>query len=124
MIIMPFHELLLSIGGIIGLLVNVVIITIILAIADKLIAHEMSIKNSFIMALIAYLVVPIVLAFANITFAFSNYVIPLVVWIILGEVLLKGDRKGKLIAAAVAFIIYLVLMLVGVTGIIAGLLSF
>jgi len=121
---MPFHELLLSIGGIIGLLVNVVIITIILAIADKLIAHEMSIKNSFIMALIAYLVVPIVLAFANITFAFSNYVIPLVVWIILGEVLLKGDRKGKLIAAAVAFIIYLVLMLVGVTGIIAGLLSF
>ena len=113
----------LSLGGIIGLLVNVVIITVILSLTDKFLAHEISIRNSFIMALIAYLVIPIILSFANISFAFASYIIPLVIWIILGEILLKGGRKGRLIAAAVAFIAYLALTFLGVPFLIAGLIA-
>src|SRR3989338_6686729 len=114
----------LSVGGFIALLINVIIISVILTLTDKVLAHEMSFKNSLIMALVAYLVVPLIISFANISFPFSGYIIPLVIWIALGEVLLKGGRKGKLIAAAVAFVIYLVLMFVGVTGLIAGLIPF
>lgn len=114
----------LTVGGILGLLINVIIITIILAVADKFIAHEMSIKNSFIMALIAYLVVPLLLGFANIAFAFASIIIPLIVWIILGEILLKGSRKGKMMAAGIAFVVYLLLTFAGVPGMMAGLIPF
>ena len=79
----------LSLGGVIGLLINVVIITIVLAVADKVLAHEMSLKKSFIMALVAYLVVTIILSAAEISFEFSGYIIPLVVWVVLGQ-----DRKS------------------------------
>ena len=106
------------------MLINVVIITVILSLADKFLAHEMSLRNSLIMALIAYLVVPVILSFANISFAFASYIIPLVVWIILGEILLKGGRKGRLMAAAVAFIAYLVLTFAGVPFLIASLIPF
>jgi len=114
----------LSVGGLIGLLINVIIIAVVLSLTDKLLAHEVSFKNSLIMALVAYLVVPLIISFASISFPFSGYIIPLIIWIALGEVLLKGGRKGKLIAAAVAFILYIVLLLAGVTGMIAGLIPF
>jgi hypothetical protein len=114
----------LSLGGVIGLLINVVIITIVLAVADKVLAHEMSLKKSFIMALVAYLVVPIILSAAEISFEFSGYIIPLVVWVVLGQFLLKGGHKKKLIAAAVAFIVWIILFAIGVPGMLASLISF
>ncbi|MBI3190270.1 hypothetical protein HYZ41_01050 [archaeon] len=114
----------LSLGGIIGLLINVVIITIVLALADKFLAHEMSFKKSFIMAIIAYLAVPIILAASGISFEFSGYIIPLIIWIVLGQFLLKGGHKKKLIAAAVAFIVWIILMFAGVPGILATMIPF
>lgn len=114
----------LSLGGVIGLLINVVIITIVLAVADKVLAHEMSLKKSFIMALVAYMVVPIILSAAEISFEFSGYIIPLVVWVVLGQFLLKGGHKKKLIAAAVAFIVWIILFAIGVPGMLASLISF
>lgn len=119
--LLPFS---LSIGGIVGLLVNVIIIFIVIVIADKVIAHEIEPKKSFIMALIAYLVVPLIFGVVistGISIPYLIYILPLIAWIILSEVMLKSEMKKKLIVAIVAFIIYTALNLVGVPMMISGL---
>jgi len=111
----------LTAGAILALAINVIIVTAVLSLSNKLLAHEMSIAHSFMMAVLSYFIVPIFLSLLRISFPFSGYVLPLLVWIALGEVLLKGDRMGKLKAAAAAFVIYVLLMSLGVLGFIAGL---
>jgi len=96
------------------------VITAVLLVTEKFLAHEMAVRNSFIMGFIAYLIVPLVFAFAGISIPFAGIIVPLIVWIALGEVLLKGSRAGRLKAAAVAFIVYLALSMVGVPGMIAA----
>ena len=113
----------LTLGGIIGLAVNVVIITAVLYFANRFIAHETSGKQSLIMAVVAYLVAPLVLSLVGISIPFSFYIIPLIVWIALGEVLQKGDRKAKLKAAALAFVIYIILSIY-LTPFIFGVIPF
>lgn len=112
----------LTVGAIVALAINVIIVTAVLSLSNKLLAHEMSVAHSLMMAVISYFVVPIFLSLVNISFPLSGYIIPLVVWIALGEVLLKGDRMGKLKAAAAAFVIYAVLFSLGVLGFVAGLI--
>jgi hypothetical protein len=111
-----------TLGGIIGLLIEVVIISAVLMITDKFLAHEMSIKHSFIMAIIAYFVVPLAISFINLGIPYAGYIIPLIVWVVLGEILLKGSRTGRLKAAAVAFIVYTILTIAGVPVLLSGLL--
>ncbi len=113
----------LSVGGMIGLLINVIIITAVLVIIDRIIAHEMTIKKSFVMAVVAYLFVPIILSFANIAIPFAGYIIPLIIWIALGQFLLKGTVKNKAVVAAVAFLVYIILTTdIPLPSIIAGFL--
>jgi len=119
--LLPFS---LSIGGIVGLLVNVIIIFIVIVIADKVIAHEIEPKKSFIMALIAYLVVPLIFGVVistGISIPYLIYILPLIAWIILSQIMLKAEMKKKLIVAVVAFVIYTALNLVGVPMMISGL---
>ncbi|MCX6815248.1 MAG: hypothetical protein NT120_00150 [Candidatus Aenigmarchaeota archaeon] len=115
---------LLSIGYFISLIIDVIIITIILYITDKFLAHEVSLKHSAIMAVIAYLAAPLVLAYSGISIPFAVYIIPLIVWIILGELLLKGSRGGRMKAAAVAFIIFLILNFAGVPTMLTSAIPF
>ena len=115
----------LSIGGAVGLLVNVIIIFIAIVIADKVIAHEIEAKKSLIMAFVAYLIVPLILGAiisAGLSIPYIIYIIPLVVWVALSELLLKAEMKKKLIVAVVAFIIFTALNLVGVPMMISGAL--
>lgn len=117
---------LLSFGGIISLLINVAVTAIAIMIADKIIAHEISPKQSILMAFIAYLIVP--LAFSLVLgLVHGIYVIapvlPLVAWIILGELLLKADRKQKAIVAVIAYAIN-ILLLSFVTPVVFSLLPF
>lgn len=105
------------------MLINAVIITVVLVIVNRIIAHDMTIKNSFIMAIVAYLFVPLILAYANVTFVFAGYLIPLIIWVALGQFLLKGNVKNKAFVAIVAFLVYIVLTtVVPLPSIIAGLL--
>ncbi len=117
---------LLSVGGIISLLINVIITAIAIMIADKLITHEISVKHSLLMAFIAYLIVPILFSFLF-TFvpgiAVIGIILPLVAWIILGELLLKSDRKQKAIVAIIAYAVN-ILLLTYVSGFIFAVLPF
>jgi hypothetical protein len=112
-----------SVGGAIGLLVQILIIWVVVMLADKIIAHQIQAKHSLILAVLAYFLSPLVLAFAAISIPFAGIIVPLIVWIVLGEVLLRGYSGGavaRLKVAAIAFVIYLILNMVGVPGMIAA----
>lgn len=104
---------LLSINGIISLLINVIITTAIIAIISRLIAHESNIKHCFIMSFVSYLVVPLIVSYL-IIFAPGigtvSIILPLIIWIILGEALLNAGRKQNLIIAVIAYAINLLLL--------------
>jgi hypothetical protein len=83
------------------------------------------------MAIAAYFLAPIlmgVLIIAGIALPsiLALYVIPLIVWIILGEVLLSSisDRKKRLEVAVVAFVIYTILTFIGVPVMIGSFIPF
>ncbi len=115
---------LLSVAGIVSLVINVVITAIAIMIADKLITHEISVKHSLLMAFIAYLIVPILFSLLF-TFvpgiAVIGIILPLIAWIILGEILLKSDRKQKAIVAVIAYAVN-ILLLTYVSGLIFAVL--
>ncbi len=124
---MAFESLftsLLSLGGIVSLVVNVIVTAIAIMIADKIITHEIEVKHSLIMAFIAYFILPLALGYL-ITFvpalATVAIILPLVAWIILGELLLKADRKQKAIVAVIAYAVNL-LLLTYVSGFIFSLI--
>jgi hypothetical protein len=114
MVLESVFSSLLSIGGIISLAINVIITAVAIMLSDKLIAHEISPKKSVIMAVIAYLIVPLVISIiASFAPAISlfGFVLPLVAWIVLGEILLSGDFKLKAIIAVIAYALNLILLM-------------
>jgi uncharacterized membrane protein len=127
-------ENLLNVGYIVSLLVNAIVAFIAIVLADKLIAHNFDAKHSFIMAIVALFVTPIILGFI---FGFlslpvfivggieiiSGFILPLVVWIALGELLLQADRITKLKVIIIAFVVYLILSIF-LTPFLMGLLPF
>ena len=100
-----------SVGGIVATFVSAIIAFIAITIADKFIGHNFEPKRTFIMALIALFVAPVISTFAfgigALPAYVSLYLIPLVLWIALGEALLKAEgMKTKLEVAIIAFIVY------------------
>lgn len=114
-----------TVGGVVGLLVEVLIIWIAVMVADKIIAHQIEAKHSLILAALAYFLAPLILAFAAISIPFAGIIVPLLVWIVLGELLLRGsgDFKARLKVAAVAFMIYLILTILSVPAIISDMIG-
>ncbi|MDI6720846.1 MAG: hypothetical protein QMD85_00545 [Candidatus Aenigmarchaeota archaeon] len=112
MVEVPFVNL----GFIVGNLVGALIAFIAIMISDKVIAHNIEPKKSLIMSLIALFIVPILATFvagfvtvlAGIPYM-VGFFLPLIFWIILGEVLLSSDRMTKLKVTAVAFVVYIIL---------------
>jgi hypothetical protein len=113
-----------SIAGFLAILVNAIVAWIVLMVVDKVISGNLDMKRSFIMALVALFIVPIAVGFAGLPGIISIYVIPLVVWIILGELLLKATMVQKLKIVVIAFVVYVILNMVGVPGILSTFLPF
>ncbi len=103
----------LSIGGVIALLLNAVVAFIALVIADKLIAHSIDAKKIFIMALVALFITPIIgaviLSLVALPVLVSAYILPILVWLVLGEVLLSSDSGTKAKVAVIGFVVYIIL---------------
>jgi len=104
----------LSVGGVVAVLVNTVIAFVALVIADKLIAHNIDAKRLFIIAFVALFLTPIVGALLLSSLALpavvSGYLFPFIVWLILGELLIKeADMKTKLKVVVVAFVVWIIL---------------
>jgi len=112
-----------TIGDAVGLLVNVIIVFLVIVLIDEVVAHNFEIKRCFLMAILAYFVAPLILRFLP-TIPFGIYIIPLIVWIILGELLLEAETIKKAEVAAIAFIVYTVLTVFRVPEMIAGAIGF
>jgi len=117
----------LTISGVISLLIQVFIGFVVIIFVDKLIAHEIEAKHAIIMSVGAYFIAPIflsILSIVGIVIPFGFVIIPLIVWIILGEILLEADFKSKFIVTVIAFSIYFVLIhLIGLPGIVSGFIK-
>lgn len=119
----------LSVGGALALLIQSLITAAVIVLSDKIIAHEMDIKHAFMMSIGAYFAVPLIMLGVaaggiQLPSVVTLYIVPLLAWIVLGEILLKADTVTKAKVAAVAFIVYTVLQFVGVVGIIVRMLPF
>ncbi len=119
----------LTVGGAVGLLVQALITAIVIILADKVIAHEFDIKHSFIMALGSYFAMPLIMlgiaaGGLQLPGIVVLYIVPLLAWVVLGEILLKADTVTKAKVAVAAFVVYTILQYAGVVGIVMKVLPF
>jgi hypothetical protein len=113
-------ESLINLGSILATFVSALVAFIAILISDKIMAHEIEIKQCFIIAVTALFIGPLIGAFIAGIIAvpdvlagvFAAYLVPLLIWIILGELLLKIDKMAKLKVMVVAFVVYIVLNMV------------
>ncbi|MBS3053834.1 MAG: hypothetical protein J4469_05020 [Candidatus Aenigmarchaeota archaeon] len=124
----------LTIPGIVTMFVNSLLAFIVVVLSDKVISHNLELKRASIVSGVALFITPVVgalvagytalpIALSSIIFA---YVLPLLVWIVLGEILLRSDMKTKLKVMVVAFVAYFILnFTVGpiILGFVSGFLS-
>lgn len=99
-----------TIGGIVWLFVQTLIVFLVIVVADRLIAHGVETKHAIILSFVAYFLPGLLffgLNIAGISLPGSILlVLPLIVWIGLGELLLSGDFKSKLIVAVIAYVAF------------------
>jgi len=113
------------VSSLISLVVETVIIVMAISLANVIITHGINIKRIFVMALLAYLLTPIVGYFLVSFLPAIPYLLPLIVWIVLGELILKDiDFKKKAIVAAIGYVIFIILGFIGLSGIIHSLVGF
>lgn len=109
-----------NIYGVITLLTHTLVIFIVILLSDKFIGHSFEPKNVLIMSILAYFLTPITQSFLSsfVSFRFGFQLIPLVIWLVLGEIFLKGDvdTKTKLKVALLAFVVYQIMLLTGIVG--------
>ena len=107
----------LSAGGIIATFIDAIIAFIVIVAVDKFIGHNFEPKRTFVMAIVALFVAPIIsvalIGSTALPGFVSVYIVPLVLWIVLGELLLQGEsNKTKLEVTIIAFVVYSVLRIV------------
>ncbi len=103
-----------SIESISVVALNAFIVFLSIVISDKFLNHNITVKNSAIMVVIAYLIMPYVMIAVDMLISIPSIVsfilVPLIIWIILGEMLLKDFKfTSKLNVSMIAFITYLLL---------------
>jgi len=104
-------EQFLNVGYVVSTLLSALVAWIAIMISNKVIAHNVDAKRGLVMSIIALFIVPIIGAFIALPIPFFGaYILPLIVWIILGEVLLRGEgATTKLKVVIVAFVVYILL---------------
>ena len=91
--------------------------------ANLLVEHGIEIKRIIPMALIAYFVTPIVGSLIAPSIPIISYLLPLVIWVILGEIILTDiEVKKKALIAALGYAIFFVLTYINLQGLIFSLI--
>ena len=110
--------------SIFAFIVQLLIIWIVVLLSARLVSSSVGAKRAFVLAFLAYFIPPLLFTFLNIAIPFAYFIIPLIVWIILSELLLRDNSFGARIKiAVVAFVIYLILQFIGLPGMIIGLVG-
>jgi hypothetical protein len=110
-------DLAFPVSSVISGLVNCVLVIASILLADFVINHHIELKNIVIMSLVAYFIGPI---FADLVGSLLplyvpyliSYILPLLFWIIAGEIILKDyslTLEKKATIAALGFIIFIIM---------------
>jgi len=120
--LIPF-DITAPVSSTISLLIECIVITISLSLANLLVEHGIEIKRIIPMALIAYFVTPIVGSLIAPSIPIISYLLPLVIWVILGEIILTDiEVKKKALIAALGYAIFFVLTYINLQGLIFSLI--
>jgi len=120
--LIPF-DITAPVSSTISLLIECVVITISLSLANLLVEHGIEIKRIIPMALIAYFVTPIIGSLIAPSIPIISYLLPLVIWVILGEIILTDiEVKKKALIAALGYAIFFVLTYINLQGLIFSLI--
>jgi len=122
----------LAAGSIFGALVSAFLLSIVpfitLSIVNAIATKELSLKRAFIMAFLSFFVVRTMASMVSVPFVSSglgsSIILPLIAWIILGEIFLKADWKKKLLITVTSFVVYLALLFVGFESYLLSLIPF
>ena len=90
---------------------NAVLAFAVVMLVDKIISHEIEAKHAFILAMVAFVVVPLVAPFVGAFERNGLLILSFVSWVILGEVVLRADWQTKLKVLVIAFVVYYILSL-------------
>lgn len=115
-----------SVNGAIWMFIESLIVSIVVIIADRVIAHEMEVTHAVVVSIAAFFAIPFLTTAAwlvvPLDYTFRMIItngLPLLVWMVLAEMFLSGaDHKTKIELAFIAWIAYLVIGYAGAsTGI-------
>ena len=113
----------LSLSGLISFIIQWIVILFALAFSDAIIEHNIEFKRLTIISFLSYLITPLVLMYSPIVFMYDFIIMPLVVWIILGEILLReATIKQRALITIIGYVIYYFLLIINVPYMIHSLI--
>ncbi|MBI5061251.1 MAG: hypothetical protein HZB67_02975 [Candidatus Aenigmarchaeota archaeon] len=120
-----------SVNHAIWMIIEALIVSVVVIISDRFIAHEMEVTHALAVSIAAFFAIPFltsaVFMFASLGAMFNIvlfYGLPLVIWIILAEMFLSGaDHKVKIELAFIAWAAYLAIDFAGYSTGIPQMLS-
>lgn len=112
------------ISSIVTLLVGCFTITLALSLSSFLIMHEIQLKRIFLLSLLAYLLTPVISSLITLPMAIY-YILPIAVWVILSEILLKKvNMKTRAIIATLGYVIFLIFIYIGLWSFVYSMIPF
>jgi len=90
-------------------LVNTLLAFAAVVLSDKIISHEIEIKHALIISFVALFITPILVPYIGVFDRGMAIILSFVVWVMLGEVLLRSDYTTKFKVLAIAFGVYYIL---------------
>jgi len=108
-------------------LINTLLAFAAVVLSDRIIAHEVEAKHALILSVISLFVVPMLAPYIGIFDRGIAIILSFVVWVALGEVLLRSDYTTKFKVLAIAFVAYYILsifLLETIQGYLRGFMPF
>jgi len=110
------------VSSVVSLLIETFLVAAAISLSSAVIAHRIEFKRIIIMAVLAYFLTPLICGMINVVAI--PFVMPLLIWIVLGEVMLKDiDVKKKAMVAILAYVIFLAATLLGLQSAVISLLG-
>ncbi len=90
-------------------LINTLLAFVAVVLSDRIIAHEVEAKHALILAVMAFFVAPMLAPYIGVYDRGIAIILSFVVWVLLGEALLRADLGTKFKVLAIAFVVYYIL---------------
>lgn len=87
-------------------MINALLAFVAVVLSDRIIAHEVEAKKALVIAVISLFAAPMFAPYLGIFDRGLAILLSFVVWVVLGEILLRADYGTKFKVLAIAFVVY------------------